>query len=43
MAQRDGKPIYAKSKELLLEEQDDRIEILQVLKQIGQQLTEQLT
>ncbi len=39
MAQREGKPIYAKSKELLLEEQDDRIQILQTLKQIGQQLT----
>ncbi len=35
MVQKEGKPIYAKSKELLLEEKDDRIHIAQILKQIG--------
>ena len=34
----DGIPIYAKSKEFLLEERDDRAQILQILKQIGRSI-----
>ncbi len=38
MALLDGHPVYAKSKELLLEEEADRTQILQILKQMGRSL-----
>lgn len=34
----DGVPVYAKSKEFLLEERDDRAQVLQILKQIGRSI-----
>ena len=36
MTQLDGTPIYGKSDEFLIEQQDDRIQILQILKQIDE-------
>jgi hypothetical protein len=38
MMQMDGTPVYAKSKEFVLEERDDRTQILQILKQMGRSL-----
>ncbi len=38
MVLRDGRPVYGKSKELLLEEEADRTQILQILKQIGRSI-----
>lgn len=38
MALRDGLPVYAKSKEFLLEEEADRTQILQILKQMGRSI-----
>ena len=38
MVLQDRIPVYAKSKEFLLEERDDRAQVLQILKQIGRSI-----